>query len=171
MATRKIRLENGKSKRIVSNGKTKILHKADRTHQAQVLIRKLQREEIDVLNEEQAKLLIDHCQGLQDQAESLGQSIGEIKGALLGFAKHADVKTLKAEVAQMSVRASTTSTVGSATKLVALLKKMKKVKAADAILSIKIGEAKKYLGEQTLRDEKLYSTETSTFGSVTIKPL
>lgn len=77
---------------------------------------------------------------------------------------------LETEKAVASARDSTEYLYGDATKLAKILKKLGKIKIFNALVSPKVTECKKYLGEETLKSEKFMKVgNTVKRSSVTIK--
>lgn len=124
------------------------------------------------LQDGEIKALIDHAYSMQETAKALDETVGQIKDVLKMWGSLQKVKKLDGfRSGSMSISAKTTTTTKGATELVRLLKKFNKVKAADTILSVKIGEAKKYLGEAVLLEEKFMSQDSDPFGKISLVEL
>lgn len=121
------------------------------------------------LSDGEIKSLIDHAYSMQETAKAIDETVGQIKDVLKMWGNLRKVKKLDGfRTGSMSISAKTTTTTKGATELVRLLKKLNKVKAADTILSVKIGEAKKYIGEAVLLEEKFMEQDSDPFGKISL---
>lgn len=109
---------------------------------------------------------------MQETAKALDETVTQIKDVLKQWGSLNDIKKLDGyRAGTMSISAKTTTTTKGATELVRLLKKFNKVKAADTVLTVKVGEAKKYLGEAVLIEENFIETQSDPFGTCSLKEL
>lgn len=124
------------------------------------------------LKDGEIKSLIDHAYSMQETAKALDETVSQIKDVLKQWGSINDVKSLDGlRTGAMKISAKSTTTTKGATELVRLLKKYNKVKAADTVLSVKIGEAKKYLGEAVLIEENFIDTKSDPFGTCSLREL
>ena len=121
------------------------------------------------MSETDRKVLVDfalHCYEQKQHYESMLKTAKEI---LMTYGHENDKKNLSTLTTSCIIGPASNTVTGTPTELVKLLKKMGKTELADTILSVKIGEAKKYLGQAMLEAEGFLKTVTEEFGKITIK--
>ena len=120
------------------------------------------------LSEKEIEVLIDFGTVADEERKALDGQVKLVKAALLVSAEKTKWKTRSGAVgvAKVSPRMSTSILPR---KMVALLSKLKKQKLFDTLFNVKVGEAKKYLGEDVL--EPIAQIQTKEFGSISLKKL
>lgn len=104
------------------------------------------------LTDTEIGVMADYFLNETEKIKKIEEAIEWIKPLLKMSAVEQDWKRKFGEVAEAKAMASSTTTFTcTVTKFVALLKKENKLKLVDDLLSIKLGDAKKYLGEETLK--------------------
>lgn len=122
---------------------------------------------LKLTNAEMEKL-IDNAAVLDVQGKEMAKKVKRAKAMLLANAKKKKWKTLTGRTGVAKVSPSTT-TVIPVKPFALLLKKLKKTKMLFDLLSVRISDAKKYLGEDVL--EKIWETEFEEYGSVSVSEL
>jgi len=120
------------------------------------------------LSEKELEALIDFGTVADEERNALDGQVKLIKAALLVRAKKAKWKTRAGAVGVAKVSPRTSTSI-LPRKMVALLSKLKKQKLFDTVFNVKVGEAKKYLGEDVL--EPIAQIQTKEFGSISLKRL
>jgi len=121
------------------------------------------------LKESEVLDLIDSAQEWDAQQKRLDKMVKAAKPLLLQEAKSGKWKSKAGASAECQIKKSTTSTFGTTTEFVKLLKAEGKISLFDDTVKVQIGQAKKYLGEDALED--FIETDTEEYGSVTLKKL
>ena len=121
------------------------------------------------LTDGEVALLIDAGAAENAKMNKLKKRVTGIKLILKAAAILGKWKTRASPRGVCSIKKSTESVYGTATELAKLLKKLKKPKLFDTLVSVKIGEVKKYLGEEVLIEEGYLTLEDNPYGSMTLK--
>lgn len=104
------------------------------------------------LNDTEIGVLIDHLLYESEKATKLLSAVAWIKPLVKLSASEQKWKKKFGDIAEAkSMASSSTVFTCTVTKFVALLKKEGKLKLVDDLLSIKLGDVKKYLGEEVLK--------------------
>lgn len=125
------------------------------------------------ITEEELILMIDS--GVEMEAERRAADkqtekvVKPVKQLLLQVAKNAKWKEKKGTKGMAKVSASTWSDVGTGTQLAALLKKEGKIQLFDDLVTIRVGDCKKFLGTDALKG--FITPHSEEFGAVALKEL
>jgi len=127
-------------------------------------------EEVGVaLTEKEHESLIEYG-GEQDVIKKLAEKeVTVIKAILLAHAKASGEVESSSKSFGFKVSPRTATVFGTATDLARILKKHKKMQLFDELVTVKVTETKKYLGEQILIEEGFMKKETEKFGSTSLK--
>ena len=99
----------------------------------------------------------------------LKKKVAKAKELLIESAALGEWKEKAGENAECIIGQTTKSTPGTATEFAKLLKAEGKIKLFDDMVKVQVGEAKKYLGEDALKD--FVVSEVKEYGSVKLKKL
>lgn len=152
--TRKIRTKSKQKPTQTVSQKTKSRTVAQVHTEFEIAIghEKLIKELANTLNDTEIGLLVDHSLGETEKASKWLDAVGWIKPLLKVSSLEQKWKKKSGDIAEAKVMAaSSTSFTCTVTKFVAFLKKEGKLKLVDDLLSIKLGDVKKYLGEEALK--------------------
>jgi hypothetical protein len=132
-------------------------------------VRKIEFQEYEALAKvDELRLMVDEGFALNEKVKEGEKRLKEIRTELLKYAEDTNTKVLQGFLAKVEIR-PTTSTEIEPGKLKALLTKMSKASLFYELLKVKITDAKKYLGEETLRP--ISKTTTEEYGSISYKKL
>ena len=161
MATRQIRTK----KQIEANGMSSTREKRS----FEVLIKEVTTKTAaaGLLNDEVAEL-IDHAGELDALRKELDVKVKKAKAILLKNAEEKSWKMQAGEKLAAKISPSTKTEI-PVKPFLSLLKKLKKAAMASDLLSVRIGDAKKYLGEDVLKD--VSDVEVTEYGSVSFTRL
>ena len=120
------------------------------------------------LTEAEVMALVDYGLECDEAAKAHAAIAKAIKSIVLPVAK-ADKWKLKAGSVGTAKIGASSSTVVVPTDMVKVLARIKKQALFDTLFSVKIGEVKKYLGEDVLKQASTVTTEP--FGTVSFKRL
>lgn len=123
-----------------------------------------------VVEQEQQKVLkvIDQATKWDQELKELKKNLDKAKEFLKEHAGENGWRTLSGEYGLCEIRPSSSSSI-SPTALAKVLKKMDKLSLYETVVKVQVGEAKKYLGEEALKDIMKVSTEE--VGSMSLRPL
>jgi len=122
------------------------------------------------LTPEQASELADQGYISDTMQKDLVKEVKVIKETLMAYGKKHKIKDILGVDGKAVISASTHTVTGSATQLAKLLKKEGKTKLFDTLVGVKLGEAKKYLGEMALKQYKFITSKTESYGKIGFKP-
>jgi hypothetical protein len=132
-------------------------------------------ETMKTLTETEEKMLIDFAAELDDRRAKLVKQCKEevepIKDLFKAIAQQDNEMVHYGNTAELTVKASSKSIMGPTTELAKLLKQEGKTRLFNELTTIKVTEAKKFLGEDALISSGLMRVETDDFGAVTLKVL
>jgi len=120
------------------------------------------------LNEAEQQALIDYGTETDEQRKALDSEVKRVKSLVLATAESEGWKTKTGLEGAAKISPRTKTSIVPR-KMVKLLAKLKKQKLFDTLFSVKIGEVKKYLGEDVLKPISI--VETKAYGSVSFKRL
>uniref|UniRef100_A0A6M3M035 Uncharacterized protein n=1 Tax=viral metagenome TaxID=1070528 RepID=A0A6M3M035_9ZZZZ len=132
------------------------------------LIRTVEVEDVETMTDSELEALIDSATGWDMTAKSQAKKVKEAKELLLAHAKANSWKTRVGATGACKIGPSSKTTI-LATAFVRVLKKLGKIDLVDDLLSVKLGEAKKYVGEVPL--EPISEVDTEEYGTVSLKAL
>ena len=118
------------------------------------------------LEEQELLNLIDFGAVADAEEKSAAAVVKRVKAVILPAAKADKWKTKAGAEGAVKISPSTSSSI-IPTKMVKLLAKLKKQKMFDTLFSVKLGEVKKYLGEDVLKPVLKVTTEA--YGSVSLR--
>jgi len=119
------------------------------------------------LSEVEVETLIDIAARKDAECKDLTKSVKKAKAILL---KEAEASGWKSKTTSANAEAKispSTSTSIPVEPFIKLLHKMKKVKQLKDFVAVKVGDAKKYLGDDVL--ETIWDVNTEKYGSVSLK--
>lgn len=119
--------------------------------------------------ESELEVLVTYAAEASAAQKELKAEADLIKKFVLEYAKANQQKTFDYVRGSAQIGASSHSEYGTATALARILKKLKKMDIFDTLVSVKIGEVKKYIGEAVLLEEKFIKVKTEPYGKVTLK--
>jgi len=128
---------------------------------------------IGTLTEEELILMIDTGTELEAERREIEKKteavVRPVKQILLQVAKAAGWKEKKGTKGKAKVSASTWSDVGTATDLAKILKREGKIALFDELVTVRVGDCKKYLGTEALKG--FLTPHTEEFGMLSLKEL
>jgi len=110
--------------------------------------------------------LIDTATTWDYHRKLLDKQVKKAKAILLAHAEKNNWKAKAAETASVLISPSQSTTINPS-KFTKLLIKMKKKKLYDVLMSVRVGDAKKYLGEDVV--DEVAEVDKKEFGTVTLK--
>lgn len=127
--------------------------------------------DLTTLTPSELAALIDRAAELEDKRKTIAKEVDAVvsptKKLLLEVAKASGKKVLNGKTGTCKIGASsTTHILGTPTEFAALLKKEGKLELFDSLVGIRLGDTKKYLGEDALKD--FVKVETEEYGTVSI---
>ena len=135
-----------------------------------LLIKELEETEIEnlrELSEEELVSLFDAGLKLKSTMDDAKAKYELVRAAILKNAKEHGWKEKEGTECVVKISSSTTSTM-SPRDLAKVLKELKKTELLDSLISVRIGDCKKYLGEVFL--EPYMEVKSEEYGTVSIKP-
>ena len=103
------------------------------------------------LTADEVKILVDRAYRIDQQQKDLTRQLKPIKLAVQEYGRRHKLAQIEGHHAVASLSPSTETTTGTATELAALLKREGKITLFDDVVKVKLGELKKYLGEDALK--------------------
>ena len=161
MTGRKIRVGDQKAKSAVVE-RERFLSPEELTESQDVTI-----EEAGSLNDSELTALVDQAYFWDLEQKELAGRVKNAKTILLRNARAQEWKSYSGESAACKIGKSTKSIMGTVKEFLQLLKREGKMKLLDDLLKVKLGDAKKYLGEDALNG--FLTEETEEYGSVSLK--
>jgi hypothetical protein len=126
------------------------------------------------LTENEIKQLIDYATEIEEMRREIAQSVKNfvdpIKKLLVEHAKENNWKHKDGNLGKCDIAASSTTITGTATELIQILKKEGKTKLFDSLVSIRVTDSKKFLGEDILFKSGFFKMDRKEFGTVSLKP-
>lgn len=127
------------------------------------------------LSEGEVKLLIDEATKIDEERRMIlaltDAVVKPIKEILKGTAKEQGWTEKAGSFGACKISPSTTTITGTVTELDKLLKQERKFNLRDSLVSIKITDAKKFLGEDILFSSGLFRVERDEFGTVSLRKI
>ena len=121
------------------------------------------------LQDEERVALVDYALDCGERSKALEAREKAAKQLLMVYAENESKKDLSTSSNSCKVGASSSTETGTPTQLIRILKDERKLNLVDDILSVKVGEAKKYLGEKFLEAKGFIKKVSEPYGRLTIK--
>jgi hypothetical protein len=121
------------------------------------------------LTKNEVEILTDYGAVIDALVKELTADVKVIKAGLMAYAIKTKTKKFAGVKGTYSIGSTSSTEEGTPTEFVKLLKKLKKTNLFDDLVKVKIGEAKKYLGEQVLKDNGFIKKTTNAFGKIALK--
>jgi hypothetical protein len=126
------------------------------------------------LNESEIEMLIDHGTKIEERRRSIDKEVKSvvepIKDILLQSATAVKWKHKEGSDGKCDIGPSTKTLTGTASELYKLLQKEKKAKLFNSLLTVRVTDAKKFLGEDILFKSGFFRSERREYGTVSLKP-
>lgn len=140
-----------------------------------VVERTLEQKAIEIIGLKQAEdmtkedllILIDAGSDWQDEAKRVGDCLKDVKDMVKKYAELNNMTETETDRVICKISPSTKTIPGTIKAFVKILVDEGKRHLQNEVLNVKITNAKKYLGEDALKD--WLKTETNKFGSVSLK--
>lgn len=117
--------------------------------------------------------LIDVGSDIEERRRAIDKEVKAevepIKDILLQLGQANKKKNMEGHRGKCTIGPSTKTLTGTATQLAALLKKEGKVKLFDSLLTVRVTDAKKFLGEDILFKSKFFTSERKEYSTVSLK--
>ena len=124
------------------------------------------------LKDNEALVMIDYLAGIQQEIADLTEQLTSGKLMVKAYCKKNDAVEVATDNNVAKCGKSTKTEYGTATEMVKILKLEDKINLANDILSVKVGEAKNYLGEAVLKEHGFIGdSNTTDFATISIKGL
>ena len=159
MATRKVRVKQD----VAEKGTV-----AKKQRSADEVIRTVEAGDAGTITDSELESLIDTATSWDMTAKSQAKKAKEAKLLLLAHAKEHSWKTRAGVTGACKIGPSSKTTI-LATAFVRVLKKLGKIALFDELVSVRLGEAQKYVGAVPL--EPISEVKTEDYGTVSLKPL
>jgi hypothetical protein len=126
------------------------------------------------LSESDLEMLIDHGTDIEERRREIDKEVKSmvepIKDILLQSASKLKWKHKEGHEGKCDIGPSTKTITGTATELLKLLKKEGKVKLFNNLLTVRVTDAKKFMGEDILFKSGFFFSERKEYGTVSLKP-
>jgi hypothetical protein len=123
------------------------------------------------LTKNEVEILTDYGAVIDSLIKEFTADIKVIKRSLMDYGLRTKTKKFAGVKGSYSIGATSATEEGTPTEFVKILKKLKKTALFDDLVKVRIGEAKKYLGEQVLVDAGFIKKTTNAFGKIALKVL
>lgn len=114
----------------------------------------------------EAERLVSRAAVLDGVSKLIAKELKEIKAQLIKFAKQEHLKKIEGSSGDMDILASSSTNI-NVSEFIRVLKSLDKLSMVDDLLSVKVGDAKKFLGEDVLKE--VMHTEHDAYGKIKFK--
>lgn|GEM_PF-6524646 len=123
--------------------------------------------EVEQVTESDLERLVDACAEWDVERKTLERRVKGAKALLMSHARREGWTRMWGSVAECKISPRVSSIPGTVTEYAKILKKEGKTNLLDATTKVIIGEAKKYLGEEALKE--FIKKKKEKFGSISVK--
>lgn len=111
----------------------------------------------------EAERLVSRAAILDGVSKIIAKELKEIKARLIKFAKQEHLKKIEGSSGTADIQAKASTTI-NVSEFIRVLNSLDKLSLVDDLLSVKVGDAKKFLGEDVLKD--IMHTEHDAYGKI-----
>jgi hypothetical protein len=128
------------------------------------------KEVADKLTDSDMLRMVDYGYERDQEKKEIDKEVKVVKDVLMEYGRQRKVKKMAGSKADAVISAASSTETGTPTELAKLLKLENKIDLFDELVSVRLGDLKKYLGEAVLKDHSfIKKVESDEYGKIGFK--